>query len=282
MMQRVSDGDGVALVRDNDADVEPGLMRLVVRSVRQSPNRDLGSVVVGHLRCPTFESYSASETDMNDQTLTMLGVAALVVGLIAVGVWAAGMRRRIAEAYASFAAAHGLDHTEGSRHVAGDIDGGRSFALFQDVARGIGGYERRNQARQVPALLVRVELATPAPDKLTIDKKGMLSGSSPIQTGDAEFDKKVYVTCPDGEAASRWLGTPERRAAVLKAVTTLKAGILGPVPDGTTHDGQPADRPMLYRRWESGYKAKQEWFEARFQEFTDLARQIDEGAPATP
>jgi hypothetical protein len=84
------------------------------------------------------------------------------------------------------------------------------------------------------------------------------------------------VACPDADAARAWLQSPARRAAVLEAVTQYKAAIAGPAPGGTTHDGDPADRPMLFRRWE-GYKPRLAWFEARFEEFTQLARGIDEG-----
>ena len=215
---------------------------------------------------------------MNEQTLVVLGGGVLVLGIVGIGVWAAGARRRIAEAYSGFAEAHGLQHTAGSRHVAGEIEGGRTFALFQDVARGPGGQAKRKQSQQVPAFIVRVELATPAPERLSIEKKGMLSGASPIKTGDPAFDKAVYVDCPDPDAAARWLEPPSRREAIIEAVTKLTAGILGPHPGGTTHDGLPAERAMLFRRWEGGYKAKRDWFEARFEEFTDVAKRIDAAA----
>jgi len=215
---------------------------------------------------------------MDEQTLAMLGVGALVLGIGALGIWAAGARRRIAEAYSGFARAHDLQHEEGTRHVHGDIDGGRTFALFQDLSRTVGGQARRQQSQQVPEFVVRVELASDTPPEMSIAKKGLLDGASPVTTGDAKFDKKVYVSCPDPEAAAQWLSSESRREAVFEAVTTLKAGVIGPVPDQTTHDGFSADRAMLFRRWEGGYKPKLEWFEARFEEFTSLARRIDEGA----
>jgi len=215
---------------------------------------------------------------MGEQALVMLGGGALVLGIGALGVWAAGARRRIAEAYSGFAAAHGLQHEEGTRHVHGDIDGGRTFALFQDLSRTVGGQARRQQSQQVPEFVVRVELSSQAPSEMSIAKKGMLDGASPVVTGDATFDKKVYVSCPDPEAAKQWLSSASRREAVFEAVTTLKAGVIGPVPGEQTHDGFSADRAMLFRRWEGGYKPKLDWFEARFEEFTSLARRIDEGS----
>jgi hypothetical protein len=213
---------------------------------------------------------------MNDQSMLGLGVVALIAFIVAIGVWAARARRRIAEAWAAFARAHNLQHTEGERHVRGEIDGGRTFVMFQDLARTVGGQARRKQRGQVAGFVVRVELASDTPEQMGILKKGLLDGASPITTGDPAFDKNAYVQCPDADAARAWLQSQGRRDAILEAITQYKASIIGPVPDGTTHDGEPADRPMLFRRYDSGYKPRLDWFEARFEEFSGLARRIDE------
>jgi hypothetical protein len=47
--------------------------------------------------------------------------------------------------------------------VRGEIDGGRTFVMFQDLARGVGGHARRGQVDQVPGFVVRWPAPTPTP-----------------------------------------------------------------------------------------------------------------------
>ena len=215
---------------------------------------------------------------MNESMALIAGVIGLVGFIVAIGVWAARKRKQIAQAWSSFAETHNLDHTPGVRHVRGTIDGGRVFVMFQDAARDSSGQmRRRQQQQQVPVFIIRIEMTlTDAPDNMSIGKLGLLMGVTQVPVGDEDFDKRVYTQCDDVEGARRFLASPARRAALTKLTLESTGGFVGPHPGQTTHDGFPMDASMVIKRWDSGYKPKKEWFEARFNEFTALAREIDE------
>lgn len=204
---------------------------------------------------------------MGTESLAAAAGAVALVGLIVgIGVWASKKRKQIAASWRDFAQAHGFDHAEGSRRVKGTVEGGRSFEMFQDVARYATGHARRRQANQVPGLIVKVGLDD-VPDGLMAEKKPLLMTGG-VATGDPAFDKKVHVICPDAAAAKQWLSNPARREAVLDAAIRLGAAVIG--------KSDVFEEPMLFRRFHNGYKPRVDWFEARLQEFVEAARKIDE------
>ena len=84
-----------------------------------------------------------------------------------------------------------------------------------------------------------------------------------LEVGEPDFDKRIWVDCPDVAAAKAYL-TPERRKAVM-TVAELGAVVVGP---GDQNIAQVS-------RQQRGYKPQREWLEERLKEFSAVAKQLD-------
>jgi hypothetical protein len=198
---------------------------------------------------------------MDQQTLAVAAVA--VVFIIVFGGfiwWVIRQKRRIREAFDTFSQAHRLEVQRGSFPTAlGDVDG-RFFSIGAKVHRTPSG---RPQLQQVPDFWVQAGVQGDVPREMVAGKRGAMQGKGPVQTGDSEFDKKVWADCPNVEAARDFL-TPERRRALIDVVA-LGATFVGPGDDNIS---------MVYRKTR-GYTPKLEWLEERFNEFMSVARSLD-------
>ncbi len=163
----------------------------------------------------------------------------------------------IKRTWKEFAEAHGLTLTEGALpQVSGTLEG-RAFTM------GASGGGAKQGVPTVVGFTISAGINGTVPAGLVAGKRGWSQGPGPVQTGDAGFDKAVWIECPDRAAALAWL-TPARRAALLE-VAELGAVALGPA------QGQPA----RVARQQEGYKARREWFEDQRARFLKLAAALD-------
>jgi hypothetical protein len=187
-------------------------------------------------------------------------VAAFVVvfgGAIALVV---RQKRRIRETWRAFARTHGLTLIEGPfPSVTGQIED-RTFSMGVLMGRGVGG--RPNMQAGVQFTVV-TDVRGAVPPGLVAGKRGFLQEAGNVESGDAEFDRKIWVQCPDAAAAGEYL-TPARRRA-LHQVAALDAVLLGPA------DGGPARLSHV----QTGYKVKMAWLEAQRAAFIAAAKALD-------
>jgi hypothetical protein len=101
------------------------------------------------------------------------------------------------------------------------------------------------------------------PQKLVAGKRGALMGSGDVQTGDPEFDKKIFVQCPDQAGAQAFL-TPQRREALYR-VAKLGGVVMGPTEETYA----------MVARSQPGYKVDFDWLDGKVQEYTSIAKELD-------
>ena len=199
---------------------------------------------------------------MNQQTLASIAVAAgFIIFFGGFAWWVVRKKRSIREAFEKFSQAHGLEVQKGSFPTAlGEVDG-RFFSIGAKVHRTPAS--GRAQLQQVPDFWVQAGVQGDVPEGLVAGKRGALKGAGPVQTGDAEFDKKVWVDCPNVESAKAFL-TPERRKTLFE-VAALGAVFVGPSDDNIA---------VVYRKTR-GYTPTFEWLESRYNEFMSVAERLD-------
>ncbi len=188
-----------------------------------------------------------------------LGVGlALVFGLAFFLIWR--YKRKIWNAWGAFSLAHDLELSKGPYpSVKGEVEG-RMVAIGSFMARTPGG---RAAPRRVVEFKINVGLKGNVPAGLIAGKRALLQGAGKVQTGDPKFDRKIWVDCPDKNAALAYL-TPQRKEALYE-VSKLGAVVLGATEE----------IPAMLARTQVGYKPRLEWLEARLSDFLSTARKLD-------
>jgi hypothetical protein len=136
---------------------------------------------------------------------------------------------------------------------------GRHFEMGSAVGRTASGSAALDRVNQ---FYVIADVAG-VPADLAAGRRGRLQGAGPVQTENADFNKRIWVDCPDKQAAGAYL-TPPRQAALMRLATydgVLRAG----------EGGEPARISLL----RDGYKVRLDWLEERRAAFVEIAEALD-------
>lgn len=183
-----------------------------------------------------------------------LVIAAVVLLFVGGIYYLVRQKMNIRKSFEGFAEAHGLRYDHGRYpRVTGTVDDGREFSMGSFQALDDRGRPRNDLPVE---FRIRLALRGTLPQGLETGRKGMLDGS-PMTLGDAAFDKKVWFTCEDEEAARAYF-IPERRQAAID-LADMKGGV--------------AEGAVWIRR--SGFKPRQAWMEDHFQNALSAARALD-------
>ena len=188
---------------------------------------------------------------MNDLLGYLLGGA--IIAAFAAGFWYLFRhRRQIQEAFAGFAATHGLETKLGTYpRVEGEIDG-RKFSMASERQK-----FQRGTKQKVLEFHMRLALMTVPPTGLVVYKKGRLEGTG-IATGDGAFDKRHKIMADEPQAALAYLTAPRRRA--LAALSAFEGGL---------YSGELAIFCL-------GFKPREAWFEERLQALLAAVKALEQ------
>ena len=198
---------------------------------------------------------------MNPEKLApAAAIAVLVIFFVGGIVLLLRHKKKIRETWRAFAQAHGLTLSEGAySNVTGQIDG-RAFSMGVGAGRAAAG---RPNVQRVVQFTITAEVKGVALAGLIGGKRGAFQAAGNVQTGDAQFDREIWVQCSDVEAAIAYL-TPEHKKA-LREVAALGAVLLGP------SQGESA----RLSRAQTGYKVNLKWLEAQRTAFLATAKDLD-------
>jgi hypothetical protein len=200
---------------------------------------------------------------MDGQVTQYLAIGGLVGFFVLVTAALVRHKMNIRRVWTQLAEKHGLELRLGPYPGVHGTLGGRTFEMGSDIGKKL--LTRRADIKAVVEFYVRIGMLTPHPPGLIAGKRGFMDGAGPVQTGEAEFDKRCWVDCPDKEAAARWL-TPVRRAAVRVIADA-----------GGVFIGGGEGQPPLVGLTRTGYKVKFEWLEDLRARLTGAAEAIDRG-----
>jgi len=170
------------------------------------------------------------------------------------------VRAKTKRIWSALAEENGLEAKLGRwPHIKGEIDG-RFFEMGSAIGRTLSG---RATLNQLPQFFVNANVKGNIPEGLVAGKRGLLQQAGPVQTDNIEFNKKIWVDCPNKEAAQTYL-TKERQE-VLLSISKYDGTLRG------MEDGNPAI-VFLSR---DGYKLRKEWLDERRNAILDAAKTLD-------
>jgi hypothetical protein len=197
---------------------------------------------------------------MDDRTLGILAGAAFVLVVFGLPIlYLVRHKAKINRVWAELAQNNGLQLKTGRWPSVHGQQDGRNFEMGSAIGRTLSG---RASSQRLNQFYVSVGVAGSVPAGIVAGRRGRLQGAGPVKTQNAEFDKKVWVDCPDKQAATAYL-TPERQAALQRLASY--DGVL------RADEGGRAQISLL----RDGYKVRSNWLEERRAAFVEIAEGLD-------
>jgi hypothetical protein len=196
-----------------------------------------------------------------DPSMESIGILVFIFVIIGLPIiYLVSKRAKIKRIWSELAEENSLEAKLGRwPNIQGEVDG-RFFEMGSAIGRTLSG---RATLNQLPQFYVNANVKGNVPEGLVAGKRGMLQQAGPVQTDNIEFNKKIWVDCPNKEAAQTYL-TKERQE-VLLSISKYDGTLRG------MEDGNPAI-VFLSR---DGYKLKKEWMDERKNAILDAAKILD-------
>ncbi len=198
---------------------------------------------------------------MDEQTLGIIGILLFIIVIFVLPIiFIVRHKAKIKRVWSELAEENGLNLELGRwPYLKGELDN-RYFEMGSSIGRTLSG---RASSKRVNEFYISADVKGNVPEGLIAGKRGMLQTAGPVQTDNEEFNKKIWVDCPNHEATKKYL-TIERQNALL--TLSKYEGVLKGKEDG---------KSAFVFNSRTGYKVKKEWLEEIKQAFLDAAAKFD-------